>query len=215
MGIVIGLVLVAAFLYDGPRSDDRGARTSRIGSSVSMATVDIGNDGDVHVALELQFSTPRDHLTLRVPEAAWAAGEFEPVVDGMTLEVDDRRLHLEDALEAGERRSVPLPADTAEVRLEYDATGTFVASTPSSPGRGLVLLTPLTVEERATLSQVEVIDDRVLNLGCVGTGELSACAIRDGEAWIASPAADADQVIAQVDLVGARQDRATGSNRSS
>jgi len=45
-----------------------------------------------------------------------------------------------------------------------------------------------------------VLDDRVLNLGCVGAGELSACATRDGDTWVATPVADAEQVIAQVDL---------------
>jgi len=200
VGIFIGIVLVASFMYDATPSNDPEAPRSRTGSSVSMSTVAIGEDGDVHVVVDLHFSAPVDQLTLRVPVEAWAGGEFEPVVDGIALDVGGEQVSVEEPLTAGQRSSVALPSDAVEVRLEYDATGTFVASTPSSPGRGLVLLTPLTVQERETLSQVEVLDDRVLNLGCVGTGELSACATRDGDTWIATPVADADQVIAQVDL---------------
>jgi len=200
VGIVIGIVLVASFLYDASPSDDPEAPSSPTGSSVSMSTVAIGEDGDVHVVMKLHFAAPVDHLTLQVPEETWAGGEFEPVVDGIALDIDGEQVSLEDSLTAGQRSSVALPSDAVEVRMEYDATGTFVASTPSSPGRGLVLLTPLTVEERETLSQVEVLDDRVLNLGCVGAGELSACATRDGDTWVATPVADAEQVIAQIDL---------------
>jgi len=200
VAIVVGVVLVASFLYDATPSDDPGAPTSPTGSSVTMSTVAIGEDGDVHVVVNLHFSAPVDQLTLQVPEDAWAGGEFEPVVDGIALDIGGEQVSLEGSLTAGQRSSVALPSDAVEVRMEYDATGTFVASTPSSPGRGLVLLTPLTVEERETLSQVEVLDDRVLNLGCVGTGELSACATRDGDTWVATPVADAEQVIAQVDL---------------
>jgi hypothetical protein len=200
VGIVIGMILVAAFLYDATPPDDREAPTSPTGSSVSVSTVAIGEDGEVHVVVNLRFADPVDRVTLHVPEVAWAGGEFEPVVDGITLDIGGERMSLEESLTAGERSSVALPSDAVEVRLEYDATGTFAASTPSRAGRGLVLLTPLTVEGRATLSQVEVLDDRVLNLGCVGTGELSACATRDGATWIATPVADAEQVIAQVDL---------------
>jgi hypothetical protein len=200
VGILIGMVLVASFLYGATPPDDREAPTPPTGSTVSTSTVAIGADGDVHVVMNLHFAAPVDHVTLHVPEEAWAGGKFEPVVDGITLDVGDEHVSLDYSLPAGERSSVALPSDAVEVRLEYDATGTFTASTPSSAGRGLVLLTPLSVKGHATLSQVEVLDARVLNLGCVGTGELSACATRDGATWIATPVADADQVIAQVDL---------------
>lgn len=200
VGILIGMVLVASFLYGATPPDEREAPTAPTGSSISMSTVTIGEDGDVHVVMNLQFAAPVDHVALHVPEAAWAGGEFEPTADGITLDVGGEQVILDDSLTAGQQSSVELPSDAVEVRLEYDATGTFAASTPSRAGRGLVLLTPLTVKGRATLSQVEVRDDRVLNLGCVGTGELSACATMDGATWIATPVADAEQVIAQVDL---------------
>ncbi|WP_322936776.1 hypothetical protein [Nocardioides bizhenqiangii] len=213
VGIVIGLILVASFLYSAPPSDDPNASTSSTGSSVSTSTVDIGADGGVHVVTDLHFAAPVDRLTLRVPEGSWSGGEFDPVVDGIELDIAGDQMAHEETLTTGDRTSVALPSGTVEVLLEYDATGTFVASTPSTAGRGLVLLNPLEVKARDSLSQVEVLDDRVLNLGCVGTGELSACATRDGRTWIATPVADADQVIAQVDLLGGSQDAETDSNR--
>lgn len=202
VGIVVGVALVVVTwrLLDVEPAGDPDTSPAPVGSSVSTTTVDVGDDGDVHVAVDLHLASPVARLTLRVPEAAWAAGEFEPVVDEISLDIAGRHLDLDDPLGPGERRSVALLSRITEVRLEYDATGTFAASTPSSPGRGLVLLTPLTVVEGVAMSQVEVADDRVLNLGCIGTGELSACATRDGETWVATPVADADQVIAQVDL---------------
>jgi hypothetical protein len=217
VGIFIGVVLIASFLYDAPpsanwiRLDAHPRSPAAPTSSVSTSTVAIGDDGDVHVEMKLQFSGPVDQLTLQVPDEAWSGGEFEPVVDGVVLDIGDQQVELEDPLVAGERRSVELPSESVDVRLEYDATGTFVASAPSAAGRGLVLLTPLRVRERNTLSQVEVLDARVLNLGCVSTGELSACATRDGATWIATPVADARQVIAQVDmLAGAEVDQLGG-----
>lgn len=200
VGIVIGVVLVASFLYDAPPSAEPDSSSSPTGSSVSTSTVDIGDDGDVHVVVELHFAAPVDHLTLQVPEGAWSGDEFDPVVDGIELDIDGDHLSQEETLTTGQQTSVALPPGTVVVRLEYDAAGTFVASTPSTAGRGLVLLTPLGVGALDTLSQVEVRDDRVLNLGCVGAGELSACGTRDGDTWTTTPVADAEQVIAQVDL---------------
>jgi hypothetical protein len=200
-GLVVFVVGVVAWrLFDASSSGDPKTPTSPTGSSVSTSTVNIGDGGDVHVVVNLHFAAPVDHLTLQVSKETWAGGKFEPVVNGIGLDIAGRQVNVEDPLAAGQQTSVALPSDAVEVRLEYDATGTFAASTPSSPGRGLVLLTPLTVQEEDTLSQVEVLDARVLNLGCVGTGELSACATRDGDTWLATPVADADQVIAQVDL---------------
>jgi hypothetical protein len=200
VGIVIGLILVASFLYDAPPVDEPNAATSSTGSSVSNSTVTIGDDGDVHVVMDLRFAAGVDHLTLQVPEGAWSGGEFEPVVDGIVLDVAGDHMSEGKTLTTGERTSVELPSGTVKVHLEYDATGTFVASTPSTAGRGLVLLTPLRVRARDTLSQVEVRDDRVLNLGCVGTGQLSACATRNRGTWIVTPVPAAEQVFAQVDL---------------
>jgi hypothetical protein len=199
-GIAIGLVLVGSFLYAAPPSDESESSASSAGSSVSTSTVDIVDDGDVHVVMELHFAAPVDHLTLQVPEGAWSGGEFDPVVDGIELDIAGDQLSQEETLTTGQQISVALPAGTVRLRLQYDATGTFAASTPSTAGRGLVLLTPLAVTARDTLAQVEVRDDRVLNLGCVGTGELTACGTRDGDTWIATPVVDAEQVIAQVDL---------------
>lgn len=190
---------VAWRLYDAS-STDPAPPTPPSGSSVTTSTVDIGADGEVHVVVDLHLAAPVDQLTLEVPEEPWAGGAFEPVVTGITLDVAGLLTDVEGPLAVGQSRPVALSSEAAVVRVEYDATGTFSASAPSSPGRGLVLLTPLTVAERGTLSQVEVLDDRVLNLGCVGTGELSACGTRDGDTWIASPVAEADQVVAQVDL---------------
>ena len=107
---------------------------------------------------------------------------------------------LEQTLGAGESVSVPLDRAQDQIRLEYDATGTFVASKPSKSGRGLVLLTPLTVAEGDTLSRLEVVDARVLNLGCLGAEEFRACGTHSGSSWIARPTAEAEQVVAQVDL---------------
>lgn len=196
VALLLLLVCIAGWRLSQEPSTGASEQTSTpSGSSTTRSRVDIGDAGEVHVVMDLHFGAPVQELTLQVPTDAGADGAFQP-----TVEVGGGQVTLEETLEAGESVSVPLGSKMDQVRLEYDATGTFVASTPSQPGRGLVLLTALTVVEGETLSMLEVVDARVLNLGCVGADELRACGMRHGNQWIARPVEEAVQVIAQVDL---------------
>ena len=170
------------------------------GSSVTRSHVDIGNAGELHVVMDIHFAAAVQELAVQVPTDAGAGAAFQPRVTLVGLEADGSRVPLEQTLGPGDLGVLPLASAAERVGLEYNATGTFVASTPSTPGRGLVLLTPLTVAGDQSLSMVEVVDARVLNLGCAGAEELTACGSRSGSRWIAGPATEAEQVIAQVDL---------------
>jgi hypothetical protein len=207
------LLLLVAFiagwrLAQAPSSGAPEETSPPSGSSVTSSRVDIGDAGEVHVVMDLHFAAAVYQLIMYVPTDAGAGGAFQPAVALLGLDVDGSRVELEETLGAGESVYVPLASAADQIRLEYDATGTFVASTPSKPGRGLVLLTPLIVVELTpltvvkgdTLAMLEVVDARVLNLGCASAEELTACGSRSGSRWIASPTAEAAQVIAQIDL---------------
>ena len=104
-------------------------------------------------------------------------------------------------LTSGQRAEVPLAAGVTRARLEYTATGTYVASTPSSPGRGLVLLTPLQLTDAGVDLRLAVTDDRVLNVACRTAVLTRVCGTRSGSTWTVTDLAAGEDVIAQVDLV--------------
>jgi hypothetical protein len=180
---------------------DQGALTT--GTPSSRTTVSIGLEGDVHVVMNLVFEAPRREITLWVSPPTEAGFEFQPRVEVLGLDANARRRTLDETLDVGETVSVPLDPAVDQVRLEYSATGTFLASRLSAPGRGLVLLTPLTVLDSDIPSHTVVTDARVLNLGCADSAQTRACGNRSGDRWTVDRFASDEMVVAQVDLVRA------------
>ena len=207
LSVAVLLALIALFagwrLVGVPSNTDPERRGSLTGSPSSRTAVSIGDEGGVHVVMNLVFEVPRRQVTLRVSRPAGAGFEFHPSVEVLGLEADGRPQKLDETLDVGEAVSVPLDPAVNQVRLEYAATGTYLASELSTPGRGLVLLTPLAVLESDLPSLLEVTDARVLNLGCVDSAQMRACGSRSGDSWTADRLASEEVVVAQLDLVHA------------
>lgn len=167
-------------------------------ATVTRVHLDVG--GDVTVAMNVVLAEPGSTLTLLVPVGAGATAEFAPEVRVVAVRAGDRTIPVGTRLREGERTTVDLGARVAEVRVEYVATGTWVDSEPSTTGRGLVLLTPLTVVDSAAASRVEVRDRRILTVGCAERTRMRTCAATRGSTWTAERSVTED-VIAQVDPV--------------
>jgi hypothetical protein len=197
IALVAGWRLVG--MPSNTNTDGQGALTT--GSPSSRTTVSIGDEGEVHVVMNLVFEAPRREVTLRVSRPTGAGFDFHPSVEVLGLDADGRPM-LDETLDVGEEFSVPLDPAADQVRLEYAATGTYLASELSTPGRGLVLLTPLTILESDIPSLLEVTDARVLNLGCADSAQMRACGSRSGDSWTADRVAS-EVVVAQLDLVRA------------
>jgi hypothetical protein len=98
-----------------------------------------------------------------------------------------------------------MPTGAIRTRLDYSATGTYVASAPSVPGRGLVLLTPLEVPALDVPWRLEVTDARILNLACRSAGLTRACGSNSGDTWTVDDLSAQEDVVAQIDLVSGPQ----------
>lgn len=203
VAVLLALItLIAGWRLVGmPSNTDPQGRGALTGSPSSRTTVSIGEEGEVHVVMNLVFEAPRREVTLLVSRPTGAGLEFHPSVEVLSLDADGRPQILDGTLHVGDAVSVPLDPAVDQVRLEYAATGTYLASELSTPGRGLVLLTPLTVLESDIPSLLEVTDARVLNLGCADSGQMRACGSRSGDGWIADRLASEEVVVAQLDLV--------------
>ena len=205
LAVLLALIAVVAGwrLVEEPSNTDPEGQGALTGSPSSRTTVSIGDEGEVHVVMDLVFEAPRREVTLRVARPTGAGLEFHPSVEVLGLDADGRSQTLDETLDVGEQVSVPLDPAVNQVRLEYAATGTYLASELSTPGRGLVLLTPLTVLDSDIPSLLQVTDARVLNLGCADSAQTRACGNRSGDRWTAARSTSEETVVAQLDLVPA------------
>jgi hypothetical protein len=203
-------VLVASWLVGTTSDNERQQSGVLAGSSgspsapsppTSRTTVLIGYDGEVHVVTNLLYDAPQSEVVLQVAQPTGTGFAFDPDVEVVGLDTDGRTQLLDGPVTVGDAVPLPLDPPAEEVRLEYVATGTYAASELSTTGRGLVLLTPLTVLESGLRSQVKVTDPRILNLGCADTAQMSACGSLSGARWTARRLAPDEVVVAQVDLV--------------
>lgn len=146
----------------------------------------IGASGGVRLSIEVVLPAEATRPPLAVP--ARPSSEFHPQVHAGGLVVE----------------AVRLPGDVAGTRItvEYAATGTYVASHPAPPGRGLVLLTPVRLGDPAPLARLQVTDARILNLACEASGEPRPCGSRTGATWVVAGLDGSTDVVAQVDLRG-------------
>ena len=208
--MVVLLIVVACWRF--LKADlDAGQEEPRTpaASPGALASVRIGKAGDVHVVMTVHFAVPQREVTLQVPRRTGIPGGFDQTVQVLVLrvEVDGRAVDLAETLGVGETLSLPPEVAVDQVLLEYAATGTFAASAPSKPGRGLVLLTPLAVVESDVTLRLKVADVRVLNLGCAHAGQMRPCGSRSHDRWVVAPIAEHEDVVAQVDLLRARTPR--------
>jgi len=132
------------------------------------------------------------------PESAHG---LRPRVAISLIEADGVLVPPQVTLTAGQRAEIQLAVGVTRTRLEYAGTGTYVATTPSVPGRGLVLLTPLQLADPGVDVRLDVTDDRILNLACRTADLTRACGTRSGSSWTVPDLAAGEDVVAQVDLI--------------
>ena len=106
------------------------------------------------------------------------------------------------ALAAGDTVTLRSTDDAPLGRLRLLANATFVASSPSVAGRGLVLLTPIAVAHAPALARLVVDDPRVLNLACTAATHRRTCGSRRGDVWTVADLLPGEDVVAQVTLGG-------------
>lgn len=198
--ILLASAVLLAVVVGSWRLDDRNGgkvvttpRDAAPGTALGVA-VDV--DGNVRGSIDLVRSSASGTPALHVP----ARDDFDPEVRIGALSADAAQLPSGGPLRANATRQVPRAAEARRLTVEYAATGTYVASRPSSPGRGLVLLTPVHLAGDGVPGRLEVSDPRILNLAC-GTGvELRACGSRVGQTWVVEELQPGHDVVAQVDL---------------
>lgn len=163
------------------------------GTSVTVA---VDGAGNVRVSVDVIRPAAPGHLLLTVPVRPGTG--FRPQVTIGSLLGDSVPVPVEETLGAG--AAVGLPTGVTRVAVDYTASGTYVASTPSEPGRGLVLLTPLRISGADPPGRLEVSDPRILNVGCMRDGEPRVCGTRDGDTWRVDGLRPGEDVVAQIDL---------------
>ena len=141
-------------------------------------------DGSLEVLERVRFADPVTELSLAPPLTKGMAAKSRP----SHVEITDLQVQADDAIvDIGVRsltkaRTVELPAQTDTVVMRYRLTGATVRSVPSTPGRALAVLPPITTA--ATLGSVpfviEVSGAQVTNVLCPG---LPTAAQLCGRTW--------------------------------
>jgi hypothetical protein len=201
--LVAVVVLTSVVVGSWRLFDDAGAGRGDVvtgpdptATAATRSGVAIQPDGDVQVSIDVVRSSTTGTPTLRVPERA----QFDPEVRIGSLLADAVQLPLGGTLRTHAALQVPAAAGASRLTLDLTATGTYAASAPSAPGRGLVLLTPLHLAGAGESGRLEVTDPRILNLACQSGEILRACGSRDGATWVVEDLGAEDDVLAQVDL---------------
>lgn len=141
-------------------------------------------DGSLEVLERVRFADPVTELSLAPPLTKGVAAKSRPT----HIEVTDLQVQADDAVvDIGARsltkaRTVELPAGTGTVVMRYRLTGATIRSVPSTPGRALAVLPPIT--SAATLGStpfvIEVSGAQVTNVLCPG---LPTAAQLCGRTW--------------------------------
>ena len=206
IALVVAVAAGSRLLTDSGGANQPGATTTTATTAPGSTTggraqVSLDASANLTATIDISWSSPADTLRLTVP--AETAYGFHPRVAISLLEAGGAEEPPEVTLGPGQRADVPLAAGVTHTRLAFTSTGTYVASAPSAPGRGLVLLTPLQLTDGDVRLRLEVTDDRILNLACRTAEQTEACGTRDGDTWTVEVLAAGEYVIAQVDLASA------------
>ena len=140
IGVLALAVLLGVALGSWRMLRDDGAEASRVVSdprpparTTTVASIDA--DGDVQVSLDVVRPATSATPVLVVPDRPGTG--FAPRVTVGRLLADTVPVDVAGTLVPGGALEVPAPgARATRLVLEYTATGTYVASKPSSPGRG-------------------------------------------------------------------------------
>lgn len=167
----------------------------------------ISSSGSLRTDTHVEFRRSVSALTFSVPAtgATWANAGFDPRITHLQVVVDGR--HVSDMSHGpvfGRAVTVYLPADTSAVDVTYEATGVISQGQHSTPGRALVLATPLRMSAPSALSTTIVLQgDQILNLGCWPPDSTpEACGEHIGDEWRVHTRAGAGavEVAAQMNL---------------
>jgi len=192
---------------NGVGGESTGSTDARAPAATGTTRLRLTSDLEIAASASYSFAEPIDQIWLTVPTQSDAAQEqgFAPVVDQLRVTVRGRpERHVPGGLVDGDRVSVPLPAGTTNVHLDYLTEGVVVRSVPSSNGRALALLTPLEITSSAQTTNLVIIKDSgVLNLGCeVDDSTMMACGLETDAGWqvAVDSAMGSTRVLAGVDL---------------
>ena len=163
-------------------------------------------DGTLDVVEQIRFLGAATGLRVALPEQKGVLPGALPRatrISGLEVLADGRLLPLEaKSLSAGGR--VLLPNAPLSVELRYRLAGAATLSTPSTPGRALVLLPPIADDDSLSRLPVviEVSGKGVRNLFCPGlAADAQLCGRQESSTWrtvFLPPRATA--VLAQLDL---------------
>jgi hypothetical protein len=198
--VLLAVCLLPAAAVGWRLVDDRGPGgnavvTSPEPSAGTRVGVAIDAHGNVQVSVDVVRSSTSGTPTLSVPNRPGTG--FLPQVRIGSLLADSVPVPVEETLGSGAVLGVPEGAAATHLRVDYTATGTYVASRPAPPGRGLVLLTPVRLDGPGRLV---VTDPRIRNLECVSDAGPRVCGHQDGDTWSVEGLAEGEDVVAQVDL---------------
>ena len=183
------------------RGEPGGAEQSEPPTPGARIGVTIDESGNVYVGVDATALRPVPALTLSIPRRP--ESRFSPEGRIGSLVADGNTVPVPGPLRTGDSVIVPLGGSATLVQLGYTVGGTYEPSRPSTPGRGLVLLTPLQIGDFGVPYTLEVTDERILNLACTSTGQTRVCGTRSGSTWTVDALAGGEDVVAQVDLPGA------------
>lgn len=171
----------------------------------ALSAVDVGADGSVDVVQRIDFATPRSSVTVSVPVRRISDLRFGPRVGGLHVRADGHDVAgISGPLREGETRSITLPEAATYVVLSYSVEDAVASTRPSTQGRALALVTPLSIEGTANVrSRITIDRHRVLNIGCAPAGgPLTACGSETRSRWVVARRADDPvvDIVAQIDL---------------
>ena len=199
-GVLLAAFLLLATAVGWRLFDNHGAAGGNGGVTApptagTRVGVAIDSQGNVHATVDVVRSSTSGMPTLSVPNRPGTG--FLPEVRIGSLLADSVPVTVEETLRNGAVLEVPEGAAATSLRVEYTATGTYVASRPSTPGRGLVLLTPV---QFGGPGRLEVTDSRIRNIECVSDLGPRVCGSRDDDTWVVEGLAPGEDVVAQADL---------------
>ncbi len=163
-------------------------------------------NGDLEVVERVRFAVPSDSLTLGVPSSQGIAKGTAPLrarLKDLQVSADGNVVDTTGA-SLSQTTRLTLPSGTRQVQMRYRLTGSVLRSTPSTPGRALVVLPPLSRGPRVDTLQVivEVQGGTVRNLQCPALRAADQLCGREGpDRWYTVPLTlGRSAVLAQLDL---------------
>lgn len=190
-----------------PSMEDTGPVTSGPGVSRAgiLLRVTPAPGGALDVAETVRLRAPLDRIRLRAPRVGRAGGDFAdltPVATSVQLSVGDRPTEVPQQV-GDDPTQVYLPAGTTAYTVRYLLEGTTVRSVPSTTGRALVGVGPLSQAGPAGRVTLVASGPAVLNLTCpLLDGNAAACGTPadDGFRLRAPLPGGSALVLVQVDL---------------